>query len=262
MIDLYLKNILLVTEIIIILLFIIPIFSGIINPGNIAGILISGILLNATIFHKRLFDFTLILWKHTIGKIILTSTFIIILSAAVYALTLTVFMISAKLDKPETPYAVIVLGCKVNGDKPSKMLKRRLDSAADYLKKNESVICIVSGGKGIDEKISEADAMKIYLSKHGIDPDRIITEDKSINTYENIKNSLGILKNNTCEIAIVTDGFHQYRAGYIAGKMGYNASAINAQTNINSLSLDPTYHVREWMAITNEYLRQYRAKQN
>ena len=99
--------------------------------------------------------------------------------------------------------------------------------------------------------------MKNYLVENGIEPDRIIMEDKSVNTYENLENScrileeMGIGKN----IAIVTDGFHQYRAGFIAKKLGYEPSAINAVTDFYNLTLTPTYYVREWMAVTNEYLK-------
>lgn len=251
----HVKNILIIIEIIIAVLFIIPVFSGILNPGNIAGILVSALLLLITVFHKSFFRFVSGLWSHTGGKILLVFAGTVIAAALVYVTVLTAFMIAVKSDKPENPDAVIVLGCKVNGEKPSKMLRRRLDSAVDYLNENEDVICIVSGGKGSDEKISEAQAMKIYLTEHGISSDRIVTEDKSVNTYENLKNSTDILGKDSGEIAVVTDGFHQYRAGYIAGQLGYDASAINAKTDITSLSLDPTYYVREWMAITNEYLK-------
>ncbi len=104
--------------------------------------------------------------------------------------------------------------------------------AVIYLNENEDVVCIVSGGKGEDEKISEAQAMKEYLVDKGIDEGRILTEDKSVNTLENIKNSVALLGGNgSGEIAIITDGFHQYRAGYIAESFGYDAAAINAQTD-------------------------------
>ena len=251
----HVKNIFILIEIIIAVLFIIPVFSGILNPGNIAGILVSVLLLLMTVFHKSFFRFVSGLWSHTGGKILLVLAGTVIAAAFVYVTVLTAFMIAAKSDKPENPDAVIVLGCKVNGEKPSKMLRRRLDSAVEYLSENEDVICIVSGGKGSDEKISEAQAMKVYLTEHGVSSDRIIMEDKSVNTYENLKSSTDIIGKDSGEIAIVTDGFHQYRAGYIAGQLGYDASAINAKTDITSLSLDPTYYVREWMAITNEYLK-------
>ena len=164
-------------------------------------------------------------------------------------------MINSQLKSPENAQAIVVLGCKVNGEVPSRMLARRLDSAYDFLKENDDVICIVSGGQGNDEKITEALAMKNYLVEKGINPDKIIMEDKSSNTYENMKFSAEILKTyGINKIAIVTDGFHQYRAGLIAKKYGLSPSAINAKNDNITRSFIPTYWVREWMAVTKEYL--------
>lgn len=253
------KSIAVILEIVAAGFFVLPIFSNIINPGNIAGIIICGLLLAATIFHEKLIGLIFGLWKYNSGKVLLLFVGAILTASVIYAVVLTFFMIKAQTDKPENPDAVIVLGCKVNGNTPSRMLKRRLDSAVIYLNKNEDVVCIVSGGKGEDEKISEAQAMKEYLVDKGIDEGRILTEDKSVNTLENIKNSVALLGGNgSGEIAIITDGFHQYRAGYIAESFGYDAAAINAQTDFFNAVLMPTYYIREWMAITNEYFKNLR----
>ncbi|WP_370458110.1 YdcF family protein [Bacillus sp. BPN334] len=82
---------------------------------------------------------------------------------------------------------IIVLGSKVNGTKPSYSLQYRIDKAAEYLQSHEKTIAIVSGGKGKGEDISEALAMKNGLMKLKIAEDRIIMEDKSTSTDENIK---------------------------------------------------------------------------
>lgn len=250
------RYVFLVGEFIVLAFFALPLLSNIINPGNVFGIFVSLVIISLTIFWGRFKLFSVELWKHTGGKIVIISVLAIIIAGIVYVLVLTGLMIYAKEKSPEKTDAVIVLGCKVNGEKPSKMLKRRLDAAKVFLSENDDVICIVSGGKGDDEKISEAQAMKNYLVENGIEADRIIMEDKSVNTYENLENSceileeMGIGKN----IAIVTDGFHQYRAGFIAQKLGYDPSAVNAVTDFYNLTLTPTYYVREWMAITNEYI--------
>lgn len=251
------RYILLAAELIIFAFFALPVLSNIFNPGNAFGMLISIILISITIFWEKFRLFCTDLWKHTEGKIVIISVFVIIITGLLYVITLTGLMIHAKEKDPDKTDAVIVLGCKVNGDNPSKMLKRRLDAAEIFLSENEEVICIVSGGKGDDEKISEARAMKNYLMEKGIESDRIIMEDKSVNTYENLENSCEILEEmgKGKNIAIVTDGFHQYRAGFIAKKLGFEPSAINAVTDFYNLTLTPTYYVREWMAITNEYLK-------
>lgn len=249
------KIILVLIEILIASFFFLPVFSGIVNLGNILGMLICSILIAVTIFRERLCNIVAVMYKSTGGKIAVWSTGIIITACIVYAVLLTVFMFVAKADKPDNPKAVVVLGCKVKGETPSKMLKRRLDSAVIYMNENTDIMCIVSGGKGGDEIVSEAEAMKKYMVEKGIAPERILMEDKSVNTYENLRNSLAMLDDKSGEIAIVTDGFHQYRAGFIAKNMGWDASAINSQMDIFNLSISPTYYVREWLAITNEYIK-------
>lgn len=246
----------LMVEFVVLAFFALPLLSNIINPGNVFGMFVSIVMVFLTIFWDKFKLFSIELWKHTVGKIVIISVLTIIISGIVYVLILTGLMIYAKEKSPKKTDAVIVLGCKVNGEEPSKMLKRRLDAAKIFLSENDDVICIVSGGKGDDEKISEAQAMKNYLVEKGIDASRIIMEDKSVNTYENLENSckileeMGIGKN----IAIVTDGFHQYRAGFIAKKFEFEPSALNAVTDFYNFTLTPTYYVREWMAITNEYI--------
>lgn len=250
------KNIVIILEIIVAGIFVLPLFSNIINPGNIAGIIISIILLTITIFHEKFIGIISGIWKYNFGKTALIFVVAVLTACIIYAVILTAFIIRAQTDKPQNPDAVVVLGCKVNGRIPSRMLKRRLDSAVKYLNENENVVCIVSGGKGEDEEISEAQAMQEYLMDKGIDGGRILIEDKSVNTLENIKNSVSLLgEKRNGEIAVVTDGFHQYRAGYIAESFGYDTTAINAKTDFYNVILMPTYYLREWMAITNEYLK-------
>ena len=173
-----------------------------------------------------------------------------------YVSVLSCFMTASLTRSPDNAQAVIVLGCKVNGTNPSRMLKRRLDSAQRFLKEHPDAVCVVSGGKGDDEKISEAQAMKTYLIENGIAESRVIAEDKSVNTNENMRFSADILKKMGIEkAAVVTDGFHQYRAGIIAEKYGLETSAVNADTDFLTVWLVPTYWIREWLAITAEYFK-------
>ena len=115
---------------------------------------------------------------------------------------------------------VIVLGAQVRNTGPSVALASRLDAAYDYLMEYERTRCIVSGGQGPNEPIAEADAMYDYLVQRGIDPDRIIREDESLNTTQNIENSLGFLNPDTDRIGIVSNDYHVFRALAIARKHG------------------------------------------
>lgn len=243
-------------EIISLIIFIIPIFSGIFNPGNIIGIAVSFILIIVTIYLENIMIFCKNLWQGLGGKAIIILSSAVIAAIIIYFSIITGLMFNAQYKSPDNAKAIVVLGCKVNGEKPSRMLERRLESAYEFLNENKDVICVVSGGKGSDEQISEALAMKNYLLNKGISPDRILMEDKSENTYENLEFSADILqKYNINDIAIVTDGFHQYRAGYIAEKFGLESSAVNAETDMLTKWLVPTYWVREWLAVSHEYIK-------
>lgn len=90
--------------------------------------------------------------------------------------------------------------------------------------------------------------MKLWLVEHGVAEERILVEDQSTDTQENLRNAAEILEENRLgtEIVIVTDGFHQYRAELLAEKAGLEASAYSAYTNPLYV---PTYWVREWMAL-------------
>ena len=168
-----------------------------------------------------------------------------------YAATLSVFMIANMNDAPEKDGSrtVVVLGCQVRRDGPSLMLSRRIDAAYNYLSEDEKANCIVSGGKGDNEHISEAEAMYEALVNDGIAQNRITKEDKSSSTYENLLFSKLILEDNgkPLKIAIVTDGFHQWRARLQAESLGYDVKCVSAAT---PWYLIPVYWVREWFALS------------
>ena len=115
----------------------------------------------------------------------------------------------------------LILGAQIRQNGPSIVLKRRLDIAIDYLKKNPDTKVIVSGGQGANEPMTEAQGMAEYLVEHGIKESRILKEDKSRNTSENLSFSSAYLDKEQDEGVIVTNSFHVFRALHIAKKKGY-----------------------------------------
>lgn len=246
------KYILIAMEIFLLILFLIPI--PILCSGNIAGILFSVASLAITVNFSGFRSFVSSVWVHLWGKILLIVLSSLIVIGIAYVTVLSVLMYKAQENNPDEPNVIVVLGCKVNGEKPSRMLRRRLDAAYKALEKHTDTICIVSGGQGSNEKISEALAMKNYLVEKGIEEDRIILEDKSTSTYENIKFTLDILDDMgmSHDMTLVTDGFHQYRASLIAKDQNVeNVTAYSAYTEPRYLF---TYWVREWLGLTHFFV--------
>ena len=102
-----------------------------------------------------------------------------------YFCVVEAFILSdARTETHETADYIIVLGAGVNGTKLSLSLRDRLVGAYDYMTANPDTIAIVSGGQGEGELISEAMCMHNWLINRGIDPNRIIMEDKATCTLE------------------------------------------------------------------------------
>ncbi len=114
---------------------------------------------------------------------------------------------------------IIVLGAQVKKEGPSVVLKYRLDAAKEYLEANPGTKCVVSGGKGTNEIVSEAEGMREYLVANGIAPERIILEDRSTDTDENIRFSKELIPEGS-SIGLVTNDFHLFRAVYLCEKHG------------------------------------------
>lgn len=152
---------------------------------------------------------------------------------------------------PELDY-VVVLGAAVRGREPTTPLKLRMYTALDYLEQNPDTLCIASGGKGPGEDISEARCIKDFLVSSGISEDRIILEDRSHDTMENIRNTYEII-GSEAELGIITNGFHLYRAQYIARLQGHrNTFGIPSPT---LLPLGIHYTVREFFGMVKLLLK-------
>ena len=143
---------------------------------------------------------------------------------------------------------VIVLGAKVNATAPSGALRQRIDAAAGYLEANPDTLCIASGGQGDDEGISEAQCIRDNLMALGIDGARIVLEDRSVDTYTNLKNSIPLLPEGTRTVGIVTSDFHVFRSLRTAAFQGwdYEFYGIPARSSRSGFL---HYAVREFCAI-------------
>lgn len=183
----------------------------------------------------------------------------LVCAVAALGIVLSACMVGAAINRPAREDAtVIVLGAMVRGDQPSRMLRDRLNAAAAYLDKHPAAVCIVSGGQGADEDYSEAYVMRKYLvEQKGIDPARIRLEERSTSTYENIRYSMEIIRQEgLCDgVAIATQEFHQYRASTMARQAG--ASAVGAITCHSPLHLLLCYWVRECAAICRLWILGY-----
>ncbi len=147
---------------------------------------------------------------------------------------------------------IVVLGAQLKTTGPSRVLQYRLDTAYEYLTAHPDTKAIVSGGQGSNEPASEAQGMYDYLVKRGIEPGRIVLEDKSVNTEQNIRFSKEFLQADADKVGIVSNNFHVFRAVKLAKAAGYrNVVGIAAPATAFYL---PNNMLREFFGVVKDFL--------
>ncbi len=227
--------------------------SSIINIGSILGSVLFSIAGVCAVMWDKLTEILRKLRQKKLWRIVTNTAAVLLGLAVVYTAVILCLMGVFASKSPEKESTLVVLGCQVNGRHPSLMLTRRIEAACAYLKEHPDVRCIVSGGKGNNEQISEAQCMYEQMIQRGIAPERIYLEDQSVNTEQNIAFSCKIIERENLprSLAIVTDGFHELRAARIARRMGYPCGAVPAETPFH---LAANFTTREVLAITAELL--------
>ena len=206
----------------------------------VLGILLAGMLSGKIVLRK---------WQKRLMMIVLIPIVCIFL-------VIEMIILSGFFQKPkEEPAYIMVLGTTVYEEGPCYLLRQRLKEAAKWADVYKDAKIIVTGGQGKQEPFPEGVEMKRYLVEVlGVDEGRIIVEDKSMNTFENMTFSGEILENADADfsyadtpVLIVTNNFHMYRSIQIAKKAGFeNISGAPSGTYIY---LFPHYMVREFCAI-------------
>lgn len=178
---------------------------------------------------------------------------------AVMALGVSLFVfveaiiIKGMMTKPQDNCDyIIVLGCQIRGDHITRSLKNRLNVAVDYATDNPDTTIIVSGGKGKGENTTEAYAMYNYLVSKGIDSSRIIQEDKSTDTSENMKYSVQYIENTDSLVGIATNNFHIARSRLLARHAGLNNTCGMPAESDHVLFIN--YMVREAIGIVKDFV--------
>jgi uncharacterized SAM-binding protein YcdF (DUF218 family) len=148
-----------------------------------------------------------------------------------YIVSVHTLMTSVGKEPPPegVPY-IIVLGARLHGEDMSLALYYRVQKALEYLKRNPESNVVVSGGQGPGEDITEAEAMARFFRENGIENERILLEDRSTSTLENLKYSRELLGPEVEEVVIVSNDFHLFRAVLIAKRQGFEPHTLAAET--------------------------------
>ena len=167
-------------------------------------------------------------------------------------------VIAARYEPEPDKDFLIVLGCGFRKDgSPSPLLRGRLDRALRFAEKQEAAtgkapIFVTSGGKGPDEVCSESACMKRYLLEQGVPEERILEEDRSTDTFENMKYSKAQIwkVNPQGKVAFATTNYHVFRSGLYARRVKMRAVGMGADTK---WYFWPNASVREFVGLLTEH---------
>ena len=176
--------------------------------------------------------------------------------------TMVADAIAARYEPEKDKDYIIVLGCAIRKDgTPTPLLRGRLDRALAFAREQEKTtgkapVFVLSGGQGSDEVISEAACMARYLSEQGVGEERMILEDRSTDTEENMGNSKALIfaRDPGAKVAFSTTNYHVFRSGLKARRVKMRALGMGAKTK---WYFWPNAAVREFVGL----LTQHRVKQ-
>ena len=195
-------------------------------------------------------------------ELTLSSVIVVLLSGYVSFLFVSYVIYAfgyGQLPVPRNADFVIVLGSGLlGGGRVPPLLASRLDRGRVVFEtiagRGSRPMLIVSGGKGSDEQIPEAEAMARYLTEGGFPADRIIREDQSRTTEENLINSKAIMDRlrpvPRPRCVIVTSNFHAFRAAMLARRLRIDGQATGARVVGYYL---PNAAIREFGAVFLSY---------
>ncbi|MBR3125592.1 MAG: YdcF family protein [Mogibacterium sp.] len=236
------------------------------NEGSSAAHLLSLALGIAVLVGEILIGYNLFIYSMVFGleaqEVYLRSpvflvTSLIIVTVIYGSLSFVIFMIYSVFlmiipRSKDFDYVIIHGAGLIDGEKVSRLLQERLDKAIVVYRKDPSPTKLIpSGGKGSDENISEAEAMKRYLLEQGIPESDIIMEDKSTTTLENLKFSKDIIDSREGRkyTSLVTSNYHVYRALRYCRRVGLKCKGIGSHV---ALYYWPCALIREFIAVHTE----------
>ena len=182
---------------------------------------------------------------------------VVLLGAVCFAIPFGAVLAGAHTDLRDDPQVMVIFGCQVRKDGPSILLRDRLDTALDYLEDHPDMTVVVTGGKGDDEHLSEAQAMYDYLTERGIDGDRVHMEDQSVNTRQNVEYTMAVITGAGLDtsqgVLLVSNGFHLTRIRMLwerAGGPGPVSTLAAPTSHVPSLIW---MHIREPLALVKSF---------
>ncbi|WP_181592546.1 DUF92 domain-containing protein [Paenibacillus sp. YN15] len=179
------------------------------------------------------------------------------------AVLLAAIWITGRTQEPVKSDYLLILGARVKGETVTLSLKSRLDRGVEYMNRYPEAKAVLSGGQGPGEEMTEAETMRRYMVGRGIAENRLILEQYSTDTYENMWFSKEVLNEqgvdlNAVSVTVITNDFHMLRAKMLAKRAGFKVTGYSSRTPEFTV---PKAYTRELAAFVKSYIFDGRARE-
>ena len=205
------------------------------NTGIVLTALLGIFFFLCGVYYKKISRIT----KRGTGKAIKLLVIVLLCTELVFTVGIALYGQTDTVSYDED--CIIILGGGVRGHNLSTSLKMRLDKGLEYLEKNPDAVVVVTGGQCAQEIVTEESVMEKYLVSKGVSKNKIIKEEESTSTRENMRFTKRILDEHfdrDYKIAFVTNSYHIYR-GVTYAKMEGFKDVTHLKTGIKWYSIIP-----------------------
>ena len=156
------------------------------------------------------------------------------------------------------PAAVVVLGSGLVDGRVPPLLAARVARGVALAERDPRTLLVLSGGQGADEPRSESSAMAEHAASLGVPEARMVLEEASTTTEENLRLTRALLVERGVEgpVTVVTSDYHAFRAATLLRRLGIAGHARGARTARYYL---PSALLREYVALLRDHLRVHAA---
>ncbi len=145
---------------------------------------------------------------------------------------------------------IIVLGSLVNGESLSPLLEDRVLTGLALYENGASERLLMSGDHG-RKSYDEVNAMKDYAVNAGAEADKVFMDHAGFSTYESMYRAKEVFE--AKKVIISTQGYHLYRAVYVARRLGLEAYGVASDNREYSARTDTYNSSREFLARVKDF---------
>lgn len=196
--------------------------------------------------------------KNRLKKIFLAFVCLFLLGAAVFCGINAAVVLTARphiLTEEEAckldADCILVLGSSVYGNTLAPTVENRVLTGLALYEGGSSDRILMSGDHG-KKDYDEVNSMKQYCVDKGVEPNVIFLDHAGFSTYDSMYRARDIF--GVRKVIIVTQGYHLYRAIYIARALGMEAYGVAADGPDHSFLSDLRNQVRESLARVKDFV--------